>query len=92
VRQREQCVPRPAAPCRDSQFSSARVRRYLAEVRRVRRFVPVNAVLCIRRARLRLGLVRSALAPGCRLQDPFAPAVVPVPHRVGPDNATFRVA
>jgi hypothetical protein len=84
-------VPRPDVQCPGSQFFSARVRQYPAEVRRVH-CVPASAVRCIPRARLLPARVLSVLVRGFRLRDRFVPAVVLVLPRVGPASAMFRVA
>ena len=61
-------------------------------VRRVHRFVPVSAAPCTPRVQPRWDRVRSELAQGFRLRDPFVQGAVRVRPRDARDSVTFPVA
>jgi hypothetical protein len=86
-----ECVLRPAVLCLASQFFSALVRKFPAEVRRAR-YVPGSVVPCIPRARLRPVRVRSESVQVFRLRGQLVPAPVPVRLHAGRASATSRVA
>jgi hypothetical protein len=88
-----ECVRPPAARCPASPFSSVLAPRFLAEDRRARqRYVPVNAVRCIRRASRLRALVPSGLAPAFRLRAQPVPAAGPAVHLAAPVSAMFHAA
>ncbi len=88
-----QCVPRRDVPSPASQFSSGvPLCRGPAEVRRVRRFVPVNVVPCILRGKLPRERVRWVWVQLFPLPAQRAPAAVPADQRGVPASAMFRAA